>query len=616
MRTKTSATRRSFGAQPLAGATRFSVWAPRAAGVSVLVESGSRAGEHAMARAETGTFSATVRGIGPGDLYRYRVDGSAPMPDPASRFQPLGVHGPSEVIDPAAYRWNDEGWCGVDPARAVIYELHVGTFTVEGTFRAAAARLPYLRDLGVTIVELMPVADFPGTRNWGYDGVDLYAPARVYGRPDDLRRFVEDAHRNGLGVMLDVVYNHLGPDGAYMNAFAPSFFTSRHASAWGDGVNLDGPDSPMVRRFIVENAMHWIDEYHADGLRLDATHALADDSPTPIVAEIVAEVRAAAGRPVMIVAEDHRNLATMVREPEEGGWGLDGIWADDFHHIMRRILAGDSEGYYEDYRPSVEDLAATLRQGWFYTGQRSRHLSAPRGTDPAGIAPRKFVICLQNHDQIGNRAYGDRLHHSIPLAAYRAASAVLLAAPMTPLLFMGQEWAARAPFRYFTDHTTELGRAIVDGRRKEFERFSAFRDPALRERIPSPQDAATFEASRLDWSEAAMPPHVGVHRLYRKLLGLREAGLRMADGARGRAAIEAVDADTLSIEYAAGASRLRIVARLRGAGTVELPGLPSHARVLFTTEDPEYAPGGLPPELSRGRLHFPTTAAVGIAFTR
>ena len=616
MTTRTPVTSRTFGARPSVDGTRFSVWAPRASEVSVLVESGERAGEYALARTTDGMFQTMVAGVAPGDLYRYRVDGSAPMPDPASRFQPLGVHGPSEVIDPDAYDWKDEGWRGVDPSPAVVYELHTGTFTTEGTFAAAVARLPYLHDLGVTIVELMPVADFPGTRNWGYDGVNLYAPARVYGRPDDLRRFVDDAHRHGLAVMLDVVYNHLGPDGAYMSAFAPPFFTSRHASAWGDGVNLDGPESGMVRRFIVENAEHWIAEYHLDGLRLDATHALADDSPTPIVAEIVSAARAASDRPVMVVAEDHRNLNTMVREPREGGWGLDGVWADDFHHIMRRILAGDSEGYYEDFRASVEDLAATMRQGWFYTGQRSRYLSGPRGTDPSGVAPWKFVICLQNHDQIGNRAYGDRLHHAIPLAAYRAASAVMLCAPMTPLLFMGQEWAATTPFRYFTDHKTDLGKMVVEGRRKEFERFAAFRDPALRQRIPSPQDAATFEASRLNWAEPGEQPHRGVHRLYRRLLELRGMALRVSGDARQHATIAALDEDTLSVEYAAGPSHLRVVARLRGTGTVALRDLPSGAKVLFTTEDAEYAADGLVPAFSRGRLHFPTTAAVVIAFTR
>jgi maltooligosyltrehalose trehalohydrolase len=306
----------------------------------------------------------------------------------------------------------------------------------------------------------------------------------------------------------------------------------------------------------------------------------------------------------------------MLRERVAGGWGLDGVWADDFHHIMRRILAGDSEGYYEDFRPSVEDLATTLRQGWFYTGQQSRYLAGPRGTDPSGIPPWKFLICLQNHDQTGNRAYGDRLHHSIPLAAYRAASAVLLLAPMTPLLFMGQEWAALTPFRYFTDHNPELGQKVVEGRRREFERFSAFRDPALRERIPSPQDAGTFEASRLDWGEPETQPHRGVLRLYRRLLELREMGLRVAGAARDRVAITTLDEDTLSIEYAAGPSHLRVVARLRGAGTVDLPYLPPHARVLLTTEDAEYAEDGLVPELSGRRLAFPTTAAVVIAYTR
>jgi maltooligosyltrehalose trehalohydrolase len=614
IRTRTAAY--SFGAHVVDDGTRFTVWAPRALEARVAIESGERAGEHAMTQDGDGAFSAEIQGVRPGDLYRFRIDDSPPMPDPASRFQPLGVHAASQVVDPTTFEWHDEAWPGIDRERALIYELHVGTFTSAGTFASAATKLPYLRDLGITVIELMPVADFAGDRNWGYDGVCLFAPSRAYGEPDDLRRFVDEAHRHGLAVMLDVVYNHLGPDGAYMSAFAPSFFTSRHPSAWGDGVNVDGQESSMVRRFILENAAYWIADFHLDGLRLDATHALADDSRVHIVAEIAAAARAAADRPVMVVAEDHRNLAEMLREPEEGGWGLDGVWADDFHHIARRILAGDSEGYYEDFAASLADLAATLRQGWFYTGQHSKHLDENRGTDPEGIPPRKFIICLQNHDQIGNRAFGDRLHHVIPLPAYRAASALLVLAPATPMLFMGQEWAASAPFRYFTDHNEELGAQVVKGRRREFRRFSQFRDPVLRGRIPSPQALDTFESSRLNWDERERDPHVGVWRLYRRLLELREMGLRMAADMRQQVDIRLPDDDTIVIEYASGPSYLSIVARLRGSGPVELPDVPGHARVILTTEDAEYARDGRVPELTGTRLVFPVPAAVILAFTR
>jgi maltooligosyltrehalose trehalohydrolase len=616
MTTRTPARQQTFGAQVIDGATRFTLWAPAAADVRLVVESGERTGDHPMRREPDGTFHAEVPGVRAGDLYRFRMDGAAPLPDPASRFQPLGVHGPSQVIDPDAYHWTDDGWSGLDRERTVFYELHVGTFTREGTFTAAAARLPYLRDLAITVIELMPVADFAGHRNWGYDGVCLFAPARAYGEPDDLRRFVDEAHRLGLAVVLDVVYNHFGPDGAYMSTFAPSFFSSRHCNAWGDGVNVDGPGSPLVRRFITENAACWISDYHMDGLRLDATHALPDDNEVHIVAEIAEAARRAAGRSVMVVAEDHRNLNVMLHEPAQRGWGLDGVWADDFHHIVRRILAGDSEGYYEDFRASMEDLATTLRQGWFFTGQHSRHLSERRGTDPAGIPPRKFVVCLQNHDQIGNRAFGDRLHHGIPLSAYRAASALLLLAPQTPLLFMGQEWAASTPFRYFTDHNAELGEQIVQGRRREFERFSEFRNPALRERIPSPQDPGTFEACRLRWEETDSEPHRGTRELYRRLLELRAMALRIGPDAREHADIRLLDDDTLALTYASGSAHLRLVARLRGSGAVDLPDLPRDARLLLTTEDAEYAIDGHAPKLSGSRIEFSTPAAVVLEFTR
>lgn len=602
--------RACFGARPSGDGTDFRVRATRAARVTLVLETGAAAGEHAMRREAGSAFQLYVAGARPGDLYRFKLDDGPPLPDPASRFQPRGVHGPSEIVDPAAFTWTDERWPGIDPDRAVIYELHVGTFTPEGTFAAAAARLPYLRDLGVTVVELMPVADFAGSRNWGYDGVALFAPARCYGRPDDLRRLVDAAHRSGLAVMLDVVYNHLGPDGAYMSTFVPEFFTPRHRSPWGDGVNVDGPGSDLVRRFFIENACHWVAEYHVDGLRLDATHAIADDSPTHIVSEIARAARQATPRRVMIVAEDHRNDARLLRAPQEGGWELDGVWADDFHHIMRRILAGDREGYYEDFEASVPDLVDTIQRGWFYTGQHSRHLGTARGTDPAGVPRRACVICLQNHDQIGNRAFGDRLHHEVSLAAYRAAAAVLLLAPETPLLFMGQEWAASTPFRYFTDHTPELGSAVVRGRRREFARFSAFSDPGARERIPSPQDPDSFTASRLKWQERDAESHRGCLRLHQRLLELRELALLAAPTARQGVTAAVVDEDTLALRCREAGREFLLVARLRGSGSAEVPALPAHGRVLLTTEDPEFAPDGRPPRVLDHRIEFACPAAV------
>ena len=405
----------------------------------------------------------------------------------------------------------------------VFYELHVGTFTPEGTFRGVLERLPYLKNLGITAIELMPVADFPGNRNWGYDGVALFAPARCYGEPGDLRALVDAAHQHGLAVYLDVVYNHLGPDGAYANVFSPHYFTDRHQSPWGSGVNLDGPHSAEVRRFFIENALHWVHEYHIDGLRLDATHAMQDDSPVHFLAELTTTVREQSGRPVLFVAEDHRNLARMLRPVAAGGWGIDAVWADDFHHQARVHVAHDHEGYYADFTGRAEDLATTLRQGWFFSGQHSTFLGGPRGSDPSGLSPKQFVVCIQNHDQIGNRADGARLHHEVDEGTFRALSTLLLLLPQTPLLFMGQEWAASSPFLFFTDHADDLGRKVTEGRRQEFSAFAAFADPARRAAIPDPQDPRTFARSRLQWDEAERDPHARMRRLYQRLLEIRHA---------------------------------------------------------------------------------------------
>jgi maltooligosyltrehalose trehalohydrolase len=546
-----------------------------------------------------------VRGVRRGQLYRYRVDGEGPFPDPASRFQPRGVHGPSQVVDARRFRWSDARWRGLALEALVVYELHVGTFSPEGTFDGVRKRLRHLRDLGVTAVELMPLADFAGMRNWGYDGVCLFAPARCYGTPDDLRRLVDSAHRVGLGVILDVVFNHLGPDGAYHGAFSRRYFSRRHRTPWGAAMNLDGPGAAMVRETFVENALHWAHEYHVDGLRLDATHALIDDGPRHFLAELTSRVRAGAPKrtPPLLIAEDHRNLAHMLRPEAVGGWGLDAVWADDFHHQVRRAVAGDSEGYYADFSGTTADICESVQSGWFFRGQRSKHLGRRRGTDPTGIAPRRFVVCLQNHDQVGNRACGERLHHQIPAAAFRAAAVLLLCAPETPLLFMGQEWAATTPFLYFTDHEPKLGRLVTNGRRREFESFSAFTDPKVRARIPDPQAPETFLASRLDWTEIEREPHASILRLHRALLRLRrtEPALRRADwkGVEARP----LDEDCLSLRRRAPGSELLVIVRLRGAGGVAVPPPTRWRRwrLLFSTEDTRVCPDPTPAEASLSR---------------
>jgi maltooligosyltrehalose trehalohydrolase len=590
----------AIGAVPDAGGTTVRVWCPTTRTVDLVVEDGGRADRRPLTREAGGLFTGRWSDLGPGTRYRYRLDGDGPFPDPASRWQPDGVHGASVVVDATAFPWTDRAWRGVPLSSLVVYELHVGTFTPAGTFAAAAERLPALAALGVTAVELMPVAAFPGRRNWGYDGVAPFAPAAAYGAPDDLRRLVDAAHGAGLAVLLDVVYNHLGPDGAYLNRFSPYYFTARHSSPWGAGIDLDGEHSAQSRRYFLENALHWIHEYHVDGLRLDATHAIHDDSATHFLAELAAQVhQSVSDRQIHVIAEDDRNLARVVQPPPAGGWGLDAVWADDLHHQLRRLLAGDDEGYYRDYTGTTADVAATIRQGWFFTGQHAAHWGKPRGTDPAGVPPRRCIVCLQNHDQIGNRPFGDRLHHRIDGAAFRAASVLLLGLPQTPLIFMGQEWAASTPFCYFTDHVEPLGRLVTEGRRREFAAFAAFGDPDTRELIPDPQAEETFRASRLRWEERDTEPHASTLRLHQAMLRLRAGALAPATG-RDAATACAVDAATIALQRAGrdGGTYL-IVARLRGHGPVELAATGIDGRLdgwrpVLTTEDPAHCPDPAP----------------------
>jgi maltooligosyltrehalose trehalohydrolase len=603
--------RDAIGAVVRNGVARFCVWAPAHETVELVLHPGSAAetSRRLTARGD-GVFADELGDAKAGDTYGYRLDGEGPFPDPASRFQPQGVHGPSAVVDAAAFEWSDAAWRGIAIEDAILYELHVGTFTAAGTFAGAAARLPDLADLGVTVVELMPVADFPGSRNWGYDGVSLFAPSRAYGVPDDLRRFVDEAHRLGLAVILDVVYNHFGPDGACGFRYAPQYMSARHTSPWGGGVNLDGEGSAHVREFFLQNALHWLGEYHFDGLRLDATHALADESPRHFVAELADRARASIrGRRLLLIAEDERNLASIVQPASRGGWALDAVWADDFHHQVRRLAAGDRDGYYADYTGTMADLALTIREGWMYQGQMSRHLGRPRGTDPSGIPLYRLVVCLQNHDQVGNRPYGDRLHHARPgtpsdparLALFRALSALLFFVPETPLLFMGQEWAASTPFLFFTDHHPELGALVTKGRREEFAAFEAFADPAARDRIPDPQAASTFEASRLRWEERDRAPHAGVLALYRTLARLR----RSEPALRASSACDAIahDEDTLTVMRRDGPDALLLAVTRDSGRRFDAARLPAPAprtrwALVFTTNDPAFAgpsPGAAAP---------------------
>jgi len=608
----------SFGALVNREGTQFRVWAPAPRRLTLLIDEGHGASIHRPQQIADGIWELFVPGICAGARYAYVLDEGDPRPDPASRFQPDGVHGWSEVIDPSAFVWTDDAWNGISPNQLVIYELHVGTFAGKGTFADVRSRLDYLRDLGITAIELMPVADFPGRWNWGYDGVALFAPSRAYGRPDDLRRLVDAAHHARLAVVLDVVYNHLGPEGAYLPAFSPQFMTPAHTTPWGCAVNLDRESSPFVRQFLIDNARHWTLEYHVDGLRLDATHALIDAGERPFVAELAAAVHRTRHPRPFVFAEDARNFARLVEDVEDGGWGLDGVWADDFHHIIRRMLAGDSHGYYADYRGDVDELVATLQRGWLFVGQHSAHHGAPRGTDPSNVAMRKAIICVQNHDQVGNRAVGDRLHHAIDPSAWRAIVALLCAAPMTPLLFMGQEWSTSSPFQFFTDFAPDFGARVTEGRREEFAAFPEFA-PGMGRRIPNPQAVSTFEASRLCWSELREPDHAAVLALHRALLALRAAHPALQGSDATTCEARALDDSTVLIlrHAPAPAHAQAIVVRLRGAGEVTIDSSRwIDVRTLLTTEDPDFASDAAPPVLdaAKGTVTFGRPGALVIEF--
>ncbi len=598
----------SLGALPDARGVRFTVWAPLAREVAVVIESASEAPAIVpLEPAGEGLHAGHVAGIGAGTRYRVSVDGRGPFPDPASRFQPDGVHGASEVIDPSIFAWSDQAWRGRPLEELVLYELHVGAFTSEGTFAAAITKLPHLANLGVTAIEIMPLADFPGERNWGYDGAALWAPARAYGRPDDVRRFVDVAHGHGLAVHLDVVYNHLGPDGAYVVAVAPPLLDRGNRTAWGTGLNLDGEHSRGVREFMIRNAIHWVREFHLDGLRLDATPALVDASPRHFVAELGARVRASVPeRPIVTIAEDVRNLSEVVTPEAAGGWGMDAVWSFDFHHQIHRLLTDQDDGYFGDFADSIEDLAAIARRGWLYTGQHSKFAGERRGDDPKGIDPQRFVFYLQNHDEIGNRPLGERLHHLIEPAVHRAATTLLLMLPQTPLLFMGDEWAASSPFTFFTDHHEKLGARVAEGRARDFGKFETFASVTA----PHPQHRETFEASRLRWDEIVRPEHATVLALHRALLSLRRAEPALRSGATSR--IEVLDAATLLVRRDARSnspgtsnrapgSTLVAVIRLRGAGIVEVARAAAlddldDARweIILRTEQPAFAASALP----------------------
>ena len=506
------------------GSVRFRLWAPAAKNVSLRLEN-VKTDPLPLSPSSQGWFELTTNQAGAGSLYRFQIDGKIEVPDPASRFQPHDVHGPSEVINPSAFEWTDTHWRGRSWEQAVIYELHVGTFTPEGSFRGVEQKLDYLRDLGITAIELMPLSDFPGSRNWGYDGVLPYAPDSSYGRPEDLKRLIQSAHAKGMMVFLDVVYNHFGPEGNYLHQYAPQLFTNRHHTPWGDAINFDGPDSRTVRDFFIHNALYWLDEYHFDGLRLDAVHAIVDDSKPGILTELAETVRNRFGseRHIHLILENGDNIAGYLQRDQNGAVHLyNAQWNDDIHHAMHVLLTGESDGYYADYmQHPMRHLCRCLREGFAFQGDYSEYHASHRGEPSTELPPSAFISFLQNHDQIGNRAFGERITQLAAAEAVRAAMEILLLAPSPPLLFMGEEFGATTPFLFFCDFHGDLAAAVTNGRRNEFARFSKFSSAEVRDSIPDPNADQTFLRSKLDWNSLQDTSHSRWLQLYRELLALR-----------------------------------------------------------------------------------------------
>ncbi|CAN5722573.1 malto-oligosyltrehalose trehalohydrolase [soil metagenome] len=569
---------------------RYRIWAPELLNVAVDILPGLDLPPRfvPMSKDSEGYHMGVDQQGRAGDAYGFRIGQGPLLPDPASRAQQDGVHGRSLVVDSTTYAWNDKNWQRPPFRDLVIYELHVGTFSAEGTFRSAAERLNYLKELGVTAVQLMPIADFPGHRNWGYDGVLIYAPAHCYGVPDDLRYFVDQAHLHGLAVILDVVYNHFGPDGNYLSAFSPHYFNKKHHTPWGDGFNFDGDQSDAVRRFFLGNPAYWMDEFHFDGFRFDATHEIQDDSPQHILADLTEVVHRRGG---YAIAEDSRNERKLVTSTAQGGLGFDAVWADDFHHAVRVSHTGEKHAYYQDFRGTLEEVGSILEHGWYFRGQHSVALKSLRGTECKDLPPQAFLLCISNHDQTGNRALGERLNQLVPPAAYRAFSALLCLCPYTPMLFMGQEWAANSPFLFFTDHNRDLGRKITEGRIREFSSFPEF-STKLTGRIPDPQSADTFERSKLDWREIELPSHRAFLGLYQECLRLRKkvGAFRPLDRVEWR--LGTLEDGVGSIFLQANDEEYLLLFDLLGGHSTALPS-EKEWRFVLSSEEPRFGGAGL-----------------------
>ncbi len=613
-----------IGAEALPeGGVHFRVWAPRCGRVEVVLEGGPGYSTDnpqgiALTPETSGYFSGHVAAAAVGTRYRFRLDNSdALYPDPASRFQPDGPHGPSQIIDARGFRWTDGAWRGVTLEGQVIYEMHIGTFTREGIWASAMRELPELAALGITVLEVMPVAEFPGRFGWGYDGVDLFAPTRLYGEPDDFRRFVDRAHALGLGVILDVVYNHVGPDGNYLKQFSEAYFTDRYTTDWGEAINFDGENAGPVREFFLANAGYWIAEFHLDGLRLDATQNIYDQSAEHILAAMTRRVREmAGGRSTIIVAENEPQHVQLVRPHEQGGYGIDALWNDDFHHSAMVALTGQNEAYYTDYLGKPQEFISAVKWGYLYQGQWYTWQKQPRGTPGLGLKPATFVIFLQNHDQVANSARGQRCHVFTSPGRYKALTALMLLGPGTPMLWQGQEFAASSPFFYFADHQQELAKLVSQGRVEFLSQFQGIATPEMQAYLPDPADPETFERSKLDFSEREQ--HAEMYQLHRDLLQLRREDAVFRAQRRGGVdgAVLGPEAFVLRFFGEHGQDRLLLVNLGLALALSPVPEpllAPPEGmqwETCWSSEDPRYGGGGTPPLETEEHWQIPGQAAV------
>jgi maltooligosyltrehalose trehalohydrolase len=595
----------------------FRVWAPSATRVQVVLSDHDRS-EHALEPEGHGYFSGSAPARA-GDRYRFRLDGASQLyPDPASRFQPSGPHQASAVVDPSSYEWRDAGWSGLAREGQVIYELHAGTFTAEGTWSSAQCQLDELARVGVTAIELMPVAEFEGRFGWGYDGVDLFAPSHLYGRPDDLRRFIDAAHARGIGVLLDVVYNHFGPSGNYLRAFSPAYFTDKYENEWGDAINFDGPDSAPVREFFVTNAAYWIEEFHFDGLRLDATQQIFDGSQPHIITEIGEAARRSAGhRRVLLVGENESQDAVNVKSPSEGGRGLDALWNDDFHHSAMVAATGKAEAYYSDTYGVPQEFISSAKYGYLYQGQYYHWQRHRRGTPTSGLPPSAFVVYLQNHDQVANSARGLRGHQMTSPAKWRALTTLTLLMPNTPLLFQGQEFAASSPFLYFADFESDLADAVRNGRREFLTQFPSIRDFVARSTLDDPGSEKTFARCKLDFTERET--NRTWYAFHHDLLQLRrhEAAFKAQRAGQVDGAVLSTHAFVLRFFVDAPADERMLIVNLgpelnRRSFAEPLLAPPScfEWHVQWSSDDPKYGGPGTPDLWPEGTWSIPPETAI------